>query len=284
MALTQLRSMIPSFFTGEGPLIPEPPQGNPDNPDAPPLVAAHRLDFVKLGLPEYEHKFAMVIDNLFTPEECARLVAKVESEKEWETAAINVGAGAQVVDTSYRNSSRILYDTEEMTNEIYEKLKPYLKDIEHMDHSNLHKYTLKMSTEPAARLVGLNERLRFLKYGPGQFFRRHCDGTYSSDDGKQVSYYTLQLYLNGSADELKGGATRFWKRGSIDGTDRRTTQPGMPLRKFVDVESRIGRALIFEQKGMVHSGEDVKKGMKLTVRTDLMFEACLDEPVKEPTE
>jgi hypothetical protein len=42
------------------------------------------------------NRFAMVIDNLFTPEECARLVAKVESEKEWETAAINVGAGAQV--------------------------------------------------------------------------------------------------------------------------------------------------------------------------------------------
>ncbi|CAE6406106.1 unnamed protein product [Rhizoctonia solani] len=284
MALSQLWSMLPSFFTEEELLIPEPPQRDPGNPDTPPPVVAHRLDFVKLGLPEYEHKFAMVIDNLFTPEECTRFVAKVESEKEWETAAINVAANAQVVDTSYRNSSRILYDAEELANEIYEKLKPYLKDIEHMDHSNLHKYSLKKPTEPPAQLVGLNERLRFLKYGPGQFFRRHCDGVYSSPDGKQISYYTLQLYLNGSADELKGGATRFWKTGSVDGPDRRKAQPGIPLRKFVDVDPRVGRALIFEQRGMVHSGEDVKKGTKLTVRTDLMFEACLDEPVKESTE
>ncbi|CAE6458432.1 unnamed protein product [Rhizoctonia solani] len=284
MALSKIRSILPNFFTEEEPLIPEPPQHDTGNLDAPLPVIAHRLDFVKLGLPEYEQKFAMVIDNLFTPEDCARFVAKVESEKEWEAAAVNIAANAQIVDTSYRNSSRILYDNEELANEIYEKLKPYLKDIGQIEHSDMHKYTLQMSTEPPAQLVGLNERLRFLKYGPGQFFRRHCDGIYSTPDGKQTSYYTLQLYLNGSAEDIKGGATRFWKTGSIDGPDRRKVQPGIPLRKFVDIEPRVGRALIFEQRGMVHSGEDVKKGTKLTVRTDLMFEACLDEPVEEATE
>ncbi|CAE6441742.1 unnamed protein product [Rhizoctonia solani] len=284
MALAQIRSMIPSFFSNEEPLIPEPPQRDADNPDAPPPVVAHRLDFVKLGLPEYEHRFAMVIDNLFTPEDCARYVAKVESEKEWEQAAVNTAANAQVVDTSYRNSSRILYDTEELAGEIFEKLKPYLKDIEHMDHAHLHKHSRKQPTGPPARWVALNERLRFLKYGPGQFFRRHCDGIYSTPDGKQISYYTLQLYLNGSADELQGGATRFWKSGNVDGRERRKAQPGMPLRKFVDVEPRVGRALIFEQRGLVHSGEDVIKGIKLTVRTDLMFEACSDETVDETNE
>ncbi|KAF8755536.1 Oxidoreductase domain containing protein [Rhizoctonia solani] len=174
---------------------------------------------------------------LVYPEDCARFVAKVESEKEWEAAAVNIAANAQIVDTSYRNSSRILYDNEELANEIYEKLKPYLKDVGQIEHSDIHKYTLQMSTEPPP-----------------------------------------------VAEDIKGGATRFWKTGSIDGPDRRKVQPGMPLRKFVDVEPRVGRALIFEQRGMVHSGEDVKKGTKLTVRTDLMFEACLDEPVEEATE
>ncbi|KAJ1302065.1 hypothetical protein OPQ81_000899 [Rhizoctonia solani] len=274
MPLAQIRALLPSFFKDEEPLIPEPPQRDPNNPDASPPIVAHRLDFVKLGLPEYNHKFAMVIDNLFTPEDCARYVAKVESEKEWEQAAINIGANAQIVDTSYRNSSRILYDTEEMAGEIFEKLKPYLKDIEYMDESPLHGNYRKPSRNPPARFVALNERLRFLKYGPGQFFRNHCDSSYYSTDKKQVSYYTLQLYLNGSADELKGGATRFWKSGKVDGLEKRKTQPGMPLRKFVDVEPRVGRALIFEQRGLVHSGEEVIKGIKLTVRTDLMFQAC----------
>ncbi|CAE6444371.1 unnamed protein product [Rhizoctonia solani] len=284
MALAQIRSMLPSLFKQEELLIPEPPQRDPDNPDAPLPVVAHRLDFVKLGLPEYEHKFAMVIDNLFTPEDCARYIAKVESEKEWEQAAVNLGPNAQIVDTSYRNSSRILYDTEELAGEIFEKLKPYLKDIEYMGDSPLHRDYRKQHENPPAQWVTLNERLRFLKYGPGQFFRRHCDGIYYSTDRKQVSYYTLQLYLNGSADELKGGATRFWKSGKVDGAEKRKAQLGMSLRKFVDVEPRVGRALIFEQRGLVHSGEDVVKGTKVTVRTDLMFEARWDGTVKETGE
>ncbi|KAL5634112.1 hypothetical protein ACGC1H_006071 [Rhizoctonia solani] len=73
-------------------LIPEPPERDPDNPDALAPVVAHRLDFVQLGLPEYKHKFAMVIDNLFTPQDCARYLAKVESQCEWKTA----GVGGQV--------------------------------------------------------------------------------------------------------------------------------------------------------------------------------------------
>ncbi|KAG8733746.1 hypothetical protein FRC11_003093 [Ceratobasidium sp. 423] len=258
----------------EEPLIPEPPRRDPENPDTPPPVVVHRLDFVKLGLPEYKHRFAVVIDNLFTPEDCARYIARAESEKGWEQAAINLTANEQVVDTSYRNSGRIMYDTEELAGEIFEKLKPYLKDIEHMNSSPLHKSSRKQSTHPPAQWVALNERLRFLKYGPGQFFRKHCDGTYATPDGKRISYYTLQLYLNGSAKELKGGATRFWKTGNVNGRVTRKAQPGMPLRKFVDVEPRVGRALIFEQRGLLHSGEDVIKGTKIAVRTDLMFEAC----------
>lgn len=108
----------------------------------------------------------------------------------------------------------------------------------------------------------------------GQFFRSHCDGIYATPDRSQISYYTLQLYLNGSADELRGGATRFWKSGNVKGPEKRKARPGETLRKYVDVKPRIGRALIFEQRGLVHSGEDVEKGMKLTVRTDLMYEAC----------
>ncbi|KAJ1305837.1 hypothetical protein OPQ81_010562 [Rhizoctonia solani] len=249
---------------------------NSNNPRSPPIVA-HRMDFVELGLPEYKNKFAIVIDNLFTPEDCARYIAKVESEKEWKQAAIGDGGNTRTVDSSYRNSSRILYDTKELAGEIFEKLKPYLRDIEHIEMSPLHRDSRQEPANRAARLIGLNERLRFLKYGPGQFFRKHCDATYYSPDKRLISYYTLQLYLSGSADELEGGATRFWKMGDVEGPERRKSKRGRPLRKFVDVEPRVGRALIFEQLGLMHSGEEVIKGTKVTVRTDLMFEACTHE-------
>jgi hypothetical protein len=41
-------------------------------------------------------RFAMVIDNLFTPEDCTRYVAAAEASKDWEVAAVNAGPDTQV--------------------------------------------------------------------------------------------------------------------------------------------------------------------------------------------
>ncbi|CUA71038.1 hypothetical protein RSOLAG22IIIB_04430 [Rhizoctonia solani] len=58
-------------------------------------------------------------------------------------------------------------------------------------------------------MAGFNQRLRFLRYSPGQFFRKHCDGNYHDPESGHISYYTLQLYLNDIPPE-QGGSTRFW--------------------------------------------------------------------------
>lgn len=108
----------------------------------------------------------------------------------------------------------------------------------------------------------------------GQYFRKHCDGNYAAPGSQYISYYTLQLYLNGSLEDLKGGATRFWRVGDLEQPDRRKAKEGRPLRDFVDVAPRVGRALIFEQLGLWHSGEDVQGGIKLTIRAELMYKVC----------
>lgn len=69
----------------------------------------------------------------------------------------------------------------------------------------------------------------------------------------------MHTYLNdASTDEgLEGGATRFWA----------------PNKKaWIDVEPKIGRVLVFQQRMLVHSGEPVTGGVKYTIRTDLMYE------------
>jgi hypothetical protein len=64
----------------------------------------------------------------------------------------------------------------------------------------------------------------------------------------------LHIYLN---DVTSGGATRFWT----------------PDKKhFIDVEPKIGRVLVFQQRMLVHSGEEVTEGIKYTMRSDFMFE------------
>lgn len=55
-----------------------------------------------------------------------------------------------------------------MANEIFERLKPYLKEIHYMENSLLHVDYKNRANAPSAQFIALNERLRFLKYGRGE--------------------------------------------------------------------------------------------------------------------
>ena len=87
----------------------------------------------------------------------------------------------------------------------------------------------------------------------------HYDGMYITPDGSERCFYTLHVYLNESKPENKliGGATTFHSRS-------------MELREH-SVYPKAGRILIFQQRDMLHSGQEVLEGVKLTLRTDLMY-------------
>lgn len=89
----------------------------------------------------------------------------------------------------------------------------------------------------------------------------HCDGTYETPDRTERSHFTLHLYLNDAMSQvgqetLEGGATTFH---GLDGWRR------------MDVVPKTGRVLLFQHRGLLHSGDDVIKGTKLTMRTDIMY-------------
>ena len=44
------------------------------------------------------------------------------------------------------------------------------------------------------------------------------------------------------------------------------------MRKTYDVKPVVGRVLIFQHRGLIHSGGEVTSGEKFTMRTDLMYE------------
>ena len=104
----------------------------------------------------------------------------------------------------------------------------------------------------------VNERLSFLRYGKGNFFRAHTDGQPNLPDGRKARV-TIQIYLGD--DGVEGGATRILSTNT----------------KYFDVEPKKGRVLIFQQRGIYHSGEEVTKGVKYTLRTDFLFRQILDE-------
>lgn len=94
----------------------------------------------------------------------------------------------------------------------------------------------------------------------------HCDSVYSDLIGDKFlrTVFTVHLYLNDSVAEagegnaeLVGGATSF-----LSSNDQRK----------VDVDPKAGRVLIFQHSGLNHSGDRVTKGVKYTMRTEIMYE------------
>jgi len=62
--------------------------------------------------------------------------------------------------------------------------------------------------------------------------------------------------LNDAGDQLKGGATTFYDYNMMG---------------RIDVVPKCGRVLLFQHRNLIHSGDDVIKGVKYTMRTDIMY-------------
>ncbi|KAF6747548.1 hypothetical protein DFP72DRAFT_605695 [Ephemerocybe angulata] len=215
---------------------------------------------------DYDGFYVKVIDNVFSPEECAALIALAESDAKWAQAAVHYGLAAhqQYVDTEYRNSERILRFDHDASEKIYQRLLPHVQELVELKKGDPWASVVAPSgrIEGTWRLIGINERLSYLRYGIGNYFRDHCDGQLELPDGRK-SRVTVQIYLGD--DGVEGGATRITSLGSAKS------------RAYHDVEPKKGRVLIFQQRGLWHSGEDVTKGTKYTLRSDFMFRQDVSE-------
>ena len=103
--------------------------------------------------------------------------------------------------------------------------------------------------------VGVNERLRFLRYDPVQKFEPHFDGSYYRPDGVERTLFTVQLYLN---EGYGGGATTLINFKTKYAEDK------------VEVKTKTGSVLIF-QHHVFHEGSPLMEGRKYTMRSDVFY-------------
>jgi hypothetical protein len=113
------------------------------------------------------------------------------------------------------------------------------------------------------RAVGVNERLRVLKYTEGQFFSPHRDGSYTRgpEAGQrqgEASHTTAMVDLNGG---FAGGRTALLHPDD----ETRRTESSRPR----------GPCLVFGH-GLYHAGEPVVGGTKYAIRTGTVFTAADD--------
>lgn len=232
----------------------------------PPSATARLLDFKGTNLGQYENFFAMVIDGLFTPSECAALLSIVQpaGNELWPPAIVTACNGTQFVDLMSRDCGRIIHDSRILADCLLHRILPHLPPaVASLNNApDITGHTAVVNNE-TWKIAWLDSVLRFLKYEPGQYFSPHCDRNYVSEDRMNKGFLTVHLYLNGGGqgdEKIEGGAMRF----GIDFEN--------PKEEKLDVDPKRGSVLIFQQRDMYHEGAEVRKGIKHTLRTDVIYE------------
>jgi prolyl 4-hydroxylase len=169
---------------------------------------------------------AFIIENYLSPALCQHYIAMGE-EIGFAPSEVNFQGGSRRAE-DIRNNDRVIFDDPALAASLFERASALL---------------------PAYignwKLSGFNERFRYYRYGPGEYFKWHRDGSFAKSPD-EVSCLTFMIYLNG---DFEGGATEF---------------------KTEFVTPMEGTALVFPHK-LPHQGVDVINGTKYVLRTDVMY-------------
>ena len=153
---------------------------------------------------------------------------------------------------SYRNNDRQVLHDEQLAERLLSRLGEKLPGgIECL-----------LPDDPATdwRPEGINERFRLCRYQPGQQFHIHQDGVHHRGAGCR-SMLTFMIYLT-DGDDFEGGDTLFFASGP---------QAGESASNLVArIRPRAGSLILFDHD-IWHAGEEVTRGVKYVLRSDLLF-------------
>lgn len=133
------------------------------------------IEKVDVTLPNAEDagKLAFILLNVFTPEECEEWI-KLTEERGYGPALVNIGFNQEVAMPDFRNSDRCIIDDTDMADKLFQRIKSYLPQ-----------------TWKNHDILELNERLRFLRYDPGQKFGHHM--------GKNLHIYIYIFFFKSNS-------------------------------------------------------------------------------------
>eukprot|EP01087_Luapelamoeba_hula_P014015 TRINITY_DN4046_c0_g1_i1.p1 TRINITY_DN4046_c0_g1~~TRINITY_DN4046_c0_g1_i1.p1 ORF type:complete len:270 (+),score=39.22 TRINITY_DN4046_c0_g1_i1:754-1563(+) len=184
-----------------------------------------------------------LLKGVLTPDECQQFI-RLSEQMCFGEAAITM-FGGMIKDTGVRNNDRVIYQSqEEVLAPLWERMQPYLPEQLVLRGTPWNAY-------------GLNERIRFYRYGKDQTFRPHFDGCYPRNNW-DMSMLTCIIYLT---DDFVGGETTFFPT----------------YNRHVEVKPVQGMACLFQHGSSPlspeHEGSLVHSGQKYVLRTDVMYRA-----------
>ena len=221
------------------------------------LAEAYSGKNERVELPDVPGAFQLL--NVFSRAECEAFIAATEAEGYTQDASVSLPR-------SVRHNENFVWIVDDTTHRIiWERCKNLMAD-------------------PAGifggkQALGLNQRFRFYKYGPGDFFKPHTDGAWPGSrvvEGKLVQNafrdrYSKMTFLVLLNDGFEGGATQFWV--DRDDPTKPATEPDRATR--VNVRTPAGGVLCFPHGfhplHCLHASLPVTKGVKYIIRTDILF-------------
>ena len=196
---------------------------------------------------------AFQLTNILSVTECEQMISVSELLGYVPDAAVSLPR-------SIRHNDSLTWVVDDSTsNLIWARCKPYLD----------RNHSLFYDCKP----LGLNNRFRFYRYGEGDYFSPHTDGSWPGSrivDQKLVhnayddrwSQLTFLLFLN---DNFEGGSTEF----QIPGASGRASDT-------IAVRTPQGGVLCFPHGAhpmhCLHSSEQITEGTKYIIRSDVLFE------------
>ncbi len=166
------------------------------------------------------------VENFLTAEECRHYIALGDGIG-YAPSEVNFASGSRRAE-DIRNNDRVIFDDPALASLLFERARPLLP-----------------ARFGSGALWGMNERMRFYRYGPDQYFKWHKDGIFAKSPD-EASCLTFMIYLN---EGFEGGATEF---------------------KTEFVKPETGMALVFPHK-VAHQGAPIISGSKYVLRTDVMY-------------
>lgn len=194
------------------------------------------LDMISQLDPVIHKDGVVTVDGFLTGLQCQQFIDSAESGG-FAEAMVRMEAGARML-KSVRNNDRFIIDDFELADSLWPAVELFVDAFD-------------LDIKP----VALNERFRFYRYSPSQRFKRHRDG--EERIRGLLSRITFLVYLN---DDYEGGATVFSEYKFHD---------GQRSDEIVTVAPKIGKALLF-QHHLWHEGEEVIRGRKYVMRTDVL--------------
>lgn len=174
------------------------------------------------------------LPGVLSPELCQAIIADGYN-RGFAEAPINMGDGSEVMLKHIRNNERVTFHERNLaatlTHYIEHEIPEQFKDVS---------------------FVRLGSFFRLYKYVPGQYFKKHRDGSFKDADSE--SEITVLFYLN----DTDGGETVLMPYGV-----------NMP-DSFISISPKQGDVLMFEHHCW-HEGKEVNSGEKFVLRSDIFY-------------